>query len=76
MQSRRPPSISHVFTSKHVIHTVGPVYAASKVETKASQLASCYRRSLELATESSLRHVVRRSSTPPPSQILNSESFD
>ncbi|EIN10011.1 A1pp-domain-containing protein [Punctularia strigosozonata HHB-11173 SS5] len=43
--------------SKHVIHTVGPVYSSSNVETKASQLASCYRRSLELATENSLRHI-------------------
>ncbi|GHB19480.1 O-acetyl-ADP-ribose deacetylase [Salinicola rhizosphaerae] len=33
--------------ARHVIHTVGPVYAKS--EDRADQLASCYRKSLELA---------------------------
>lgn len=33
--------------AQHVIHTVGPVYARSA--DRADQLASCYRKSLELA---------------------------
>jgi O-acetyl-ADP-ribose deacetylase (regulator of RNase III) len=36
--------------AKHVIHTVGPVYGDGG-EYKAALLASCYRRSLELAAE-------------------------
>ncbi|KAL5486311.1 hypothetical protein ACEPAI_7357 [Sanghuangporus weigelae] len=43
--------------AKHVIHTVGPVYSASQVETKAKQLASCYRLSLSIAAEKSIRSI-------------------
>lgn len=45
--------------SKHIIHTVGPIYSSSDIETKATQLASCYRTSLELAAQNALKHVVR-----------------
>ena len=38
---------SHKLPSKYVAHTVGPVYAKSKVAEKARQLESCYRTSLE-----------------------------
>jgi len=43
--------------SRHVIHTVGPVYSSSNVEEKAQQLASCYKTSLQLAVENSLKHI-------------------
>ncbi|KAG7448106.1 A1pp-domain-containing protein [Guyanagaster necrorhizus] len=43
--------------SKHIIHTVGPIYSSRDIETKAAQLASCYRTSLELAAKSSLKHI-------------------
>ncbi|CDO74486.1 hypothetical protein BN946_scf184979.g41 [Trametes cinnabarina] len=43
--------------ARHVIHTVGPVYSSSNVETKAQQLASCYRTSLQLAVKNSLKHI-------------------
>ena len=43
---------------KYVIHTVGPVFAKSKEEEKARQLTSCYRRSLEICTENSLKSIV------------------
>ncbi|KDQ09353.1 hypothetical protein BOTBODRAFT_37112 [Botryobasidium botryosum FD-172 SS1] len=43
--------------SKHVIHTVGPVYQSSYAELKAQQLASCYRISLQLAVKNSLKHI-------------------
>ncbi|VDB92317.1 unnamed protein product [Peniophora sp. CBMAI 1063] len=43
--------------ARHVIHTVGPVYSASKEDRVASLLASCYRRSLELASEHSLKSI-------------------
>ncbi|KAH7884625.1 hypothetical protein F5I97DRAFT_1478914 [Phlebopus sp. FC_14] len=35
--------------AKHVIHAVGPIYSLSAVQLCASQLASCYRVSLQLA---------------------------
>lgn len=42
--------------AKHVIHTVGPVY--SSAGTSAPELlASCYRRSLEVATENDVKSV-------------------
>ncbi|ORX35230.1 hypothetical protein BD324DRAFT_631915 [Kockovaella imperatae] len=37
--------------AKRVAHTVGPVYAKTKVDEKAAQLESCYRTSLELCAE-------------------------
>ncbi|KAF7796467.1 hypothetical protein EIP86_007644 [Pleurotus ostreatoroseus] len=43
--------------ARHVIHTVGPIYSESKVEEKAAQLASCYRRSLEIAVQNSLKSI-------------------
>lgn len=43
--------------SRHIIHTVGPVYTPDEVEQKAKKLASCYRTSLEVAVENELRHV-------------------
>ncbi|KIP08253.1 hypothetical protein PHLGIDRAFT_104670 [Phlebiopsis gigantea 11061_1 CR5-6] len=43
--------------SKHVIHTVGPVYSASGVGRCAELLASCYRRSLEVTAQHNLRHI-------------------
>ena len=50
---------------KHVIHTVGPVFAKSKEEEKAEQLASCYRRCLEICMENSLKSIV----SPPDREI-------
>ncbi|KAK0211081.1 A1pp-domain-containing protein [Desarmillaria ectypa] len=47
----------HKLPSKHVIHTVGPIYSSKDIETKAEQLASCYRTSLELAAKNSLKHI-------------------
>lgn len=44
--------------SRHIIHTVGPVYSQADPEEKAEQLASCYRTSLELAVENRARHIV------------------
>ncbi|EMD33911.1 hypothetical protein CERSUDRAFT_117441 [Gelatoporia subvermispora B] len=41
----------------HVIHTVGPVYAKEKADMKAEQLVSCYKTSLQLALEHSVKHV-------------------
>ncbi|KAJ6544787.1 A1pp-domain-containing protein [Mycena vulgaris] len=43
--------------SKHIIHTVGPVYSRSDVETRARQLESCYKTSLDLAVNNNLRHI-------------------
>ncbi|RDX57033.1 A1pp-domain-containing protein [Lentinus brumalis] len=43
--------------SRHIIHTVGPVYSSSKAEEKAQQLASCYQTSLQLAVKNSLKHI-------------------
>ena len=47
--------------SRHVIHTVGPIYNEKFKEEKADQLTSCYRTSLELTAENELRHIVRPS---------------
>jgi O-acetyl-ADP-ribose deacetylase (regulator of RNase III) len=44
--------------SKHVIHTVGPRYSPSEVEIQAKLLASCYKRSLEVASDNSLKSIV------------------
>ncbi|CAL1716891.1 unnamed protein product [Somion occarium] len=43
--------------SKHVIHTVGPIYSESCAGKCAEQLASCYWTSLELAFDNSLKHI-------------------
>jgi len=43
--------------SRHVIHTVGPIYYSSEAATKAEQLASCYKTCLKLAVANSLRHI-------------------
>ncbi|KAJ7773084.1 hypothetical protein B0H16DRAFT_138331 [Mycena metata] len=43
--------------SKHIIHTVGPVYSRSDVENRARQLEACYRTSLNLAVEHNLKHI-------------------
>ncbi|KAI0767995.1 A1pp-domain-containing protein [Trametes elegans] len=43
--------------ARHVIHTVGPVYSSSNVDVKAQQLASCYKTSLQLAVDNSLKHI-------------------
>lgn len=42
--------------ARHVIHTVGPVWRSGRAGEDAI-LASCYRRSLEVATEHGLRSV-------------------
>lgn len=44
----------HDLAATHVIHTVGPVWASSKAEEKDRLLASCYRRSLEVAHDAGL----------------------
>jgi len=44
--------------SKHVIHTVGPRWSVSSdTETMASQLASCYRTSLQLAVDNNCKSI-------------------
>ena len=42
--------------ARHVIHTVGPVYGGGS-RGEQEQLASCYRRSLEVAVENGVRSV-------------------
>ena len=46
----------HGLPARHVIHTVGPVWVGGD-EEEAALLASCYRRSLELAREHRLKEV-------------------
>ncbi|KAJ3813032.1 A1pp-domain-containing protein [Lentinula aff. lateritia] len=43
--------------SKHIIHTVGPVYSVSSVDIKAQQLASCYQTSIDVAVTNLLHHI-------------------
>ncbi|KAJ7127118.1 hypothetical protein C8R44DRAFT_979810 [Mycena epipterygia] len=43
--------------SKHIIHTVGPVYSRTDVQNRAQQLESCYKTSLKLAVENNLKHI-------------------
>ena len=45
----------HDLPARHVIHTVGPVFRSH--EQDAPRLASCYRRSLELAVAHGLKRV-------------------
>ncbi|PWH06008.1 O-acetyl-ADP-ribose deacetylase [Brachybacterium endophyticum] len=51
----------HDLPAAHVIHTVGPVWASggdeAKQRSKDEQLASCYRRSLEVARDNGLASV-------------------
>lgn len=42
--------------AKHVIHTVGPVYSGGN-RREAEKLASCYRRSLEVASENHISSI-------------------
>ncbi len=44
-------------SARYVIHTVGPVYRREGAERAAEQLASAYRRSLEVAVENGVRSV-------------------
>lgn len=59
---KRLPAGQAVITSggrlaaKHVIHTVGPVYARGE-QNEAAILASCYRESLRVADENVLRSI-------------------
>jgi O-acetyl-ADP-ribose deacetylase len=46
----------HRLPAKHVIHTVGPVWHGGK-RGEAESLASCYRRSLEVAAAHDLRSI-------------------
>ncbi|KAH8100882.1 hypothetical protein BXZ70DRAFT_134062 [Cristinia sonorae] len=43
--------------AKHVIHTAGPIYSREDNDKHADRLATCYRRSLEVAVGNSLRHI-------------------
>lgn len=47
----------HALTSVHRLHTVGPIYSASKAEKHRADLASCYRTCLETAKENGLRSI-------------------
>ena len=62
--SRSPDSHFHIRTSvllnlrKHVIHAVGPIYAAYEESESATLLASAYHESLKLAVQYNLRSIV------------------
>ncbi|PFH52910.1 hypothetical protein AMATHDRAFT_138601 [Amanita thiersii Skay4041] len=43
--------------ARHVIHAVGPVYNAFEGQNCAEQLASCYEKSLQIASSNDLRHI-------------------
>jgi len=46
----------HALPAKHVVHTPGPVYAGGK-SGEADLLASCYRRSIEVAAEAGCKTI-------------------
>jgi len=46
----------HRLTARYVIHTVGPVWHGGR-QREPERLASCYRRSLELAAQHGLRSI-------------------
>jgi O-acetyl-ADP-ribose deacetylase (regulator of RNase III) len=46
----------HRLPARHVIHTVGPIWYGGD-EGEADMLASCYRRSMELARQHSLKEI-------------------
>lgn len=43
--------------SKHVLHTVGPIYSSSKAAQHEEKLASCYKTTLILAADNKLKTV-------------------
>ena len=43
--------------SKHVLHTVGPIYSSSKAAQHKEKLASCYKTTLNLAADNKLKTV-------------------
>lgn len=43
--------------SKHILHTVGPVYSANRKAECEAQLESCYNTTLQLAIEHNLKTV-------------------
>lgn len=43
--------------AKHILHTVGPVYSASRKTECESQLESCYRTTLQLVVDNKLKSV-------------------
>ncbi|KZT73067.1 A1pp-domain-containing protein [Daedalea quercina L-15889] len=43
--------------AKHVVHAVGPIYSQCNADEKAKQLESCYKTSLQIAVQNSLKHV-------------------
>lgn len=47
----------HKLPAKHVIHAVGPVYTKNMGDKNAELLASCYRKSLQLAVDNGLKSI-------------------
>lgn len=43
--------------SRHILHTVGPVYSASRKSVCEHQLEGCYKSTLQLAIENKLKTV-------------------
>lgn len=43
--------------AKHILHTVGPVYSASRKAECESQLESCYKTTLQLVLDNKLKSV-------------------
>lgn len=48
----------HRLPSKHVIHTVGPIYAKSRKEQCEAQLRSCYKNTFRVAVENGCKSLV------------------